>query len=109
MTVVWMNDAAMQSLIGRARGFEPGMPVEEMASVAGTHDIPAALREAADAGEPRHVSVDLVSTGRGSVTIGTSVYPLPGGMLLVLTENSWEMRRDPPGDEVHGRASRRRR
>lgn len=107
MTVTWMNEAASAALLAVGGEYAPGMPVTGVAHLTGTHDIAPMLEEVAATGSPGHMRVDLVSTGRGSITIDTSVYRLPDGMLLVLVENAWQTRTadERPAD----RAGRRRR
>ena len=107
MTVGWMNEAATQSLLDRETGFTPGMEAEAVVSMTGTQDVMQALQEVADSGEDRHLQVDLLSTGRGSVTITTSIYKLPGDMLLLLADNSWQVKREAAEDIASRRPSRR--
>lgn len=109
MTLVWMNEAAAQSLLDRESGFSPGMNAEAVVSMTGTQDVMRALQEVADTGEDRHLQVDLVSTGRGSVTITSSVYKLPGDMLLLLADNSWQVKHRAAEDPSSRGATRRRR
>lgn len=90
LTVAWMNEVAEASLLERQSGAVLGMPAEAVIAMTGTQDVLQALRDVAESGEDRHLSVDLVSTGRGSMTVATSVYRLPDGMLLLLTDNSWQ-------------------
>lgn len=107
MRVVWMNEAAEESLLDRAAGFTVGMPADAVMPMTGTEQLPQVLELAARSGKPQHLQVDLVSTGRGSVTITTSVYPIPDGSLLVLVDNAWLARHEPEG--AARRPSRRRR
>lgn len=97
MRVLWMNEAAGESLLDRETGFIAGMPAEAVMPMTGTEQLPVVLKRAAESGEPQHLQVDLVSTGRGSVTISTSVYPIPGGSLLVLVDNAWLAKQQPEG------------
>ncbi|MRR10901.1 hypothetical protein EG835_00045 [bacterium] len=107
LTVSWMNEAAEASLLERDSGAGVGMPAEAVISMTGSHDVLQALRDAAESGEARHLNVDLVSTGRGSMTVATSVYRLPDGMLLMLTDNSWQAK-NAAEEGPRPRPSRRR-
>lgn len=107
MRAVWMNEAAAESLLDRQAGFTPGMAADALVPMTGTEELPEALARAAASGEPQHLRVDLVSTGRGSVTISTSVYPLPDGMLLVLVDNVWLAKHE--AESATRRPARRRR
>lgn len=107
ITVTWMNEAASTALLALGTEWAPGLPLAAVAAVTGTHDIAPMLREVSATGSPGHMRVDLVSTGRGSITIDTSAYRLPDGMLLVLVENAWQTR--SPDERAADRAGRRRR
>lgn len=107
MTVPWMNEAAAESLLDHETGFVAGMSADALVPMTATEQLPAALQRAAESREPQHLRVDLVSTGRGSVTISTSVYPIPGGDLLVLVDNAWLAKHEAEG--TSRRPARRRR
>lgn len=107
MRVLWMNEAAEESLLDRETGFTPGMSAEALVPMTGTEELPETLARVAATGDPQHLRVDLVSTGRGSVTISTSAYPLPDGMLLVLVDNVWLAKHET--ESASRRPNRRRR
>ncbi len=103
LEVTWLNEAA-----ARDAGLEPGalsppVDLETAIPLAETLGLPAALAEALRAGAPTHVRADLVSTSRGKVAIAGSVYPLPDGSLLVITEHAWQ-----PGHRSEAAESSRR-
>jgi hypothetical protein len=89
MTVVWMNESGLQDLSGEEDSVL-GLPVEQAMPMAEMLGLPAALRTVADTGVAQHLRTGLVSTVKGSVEIVTSVYRLPDGELLVVTENAWQ-------------------
>jgi hypothetical protein len=91
MRVVWANEAASEGLPDRAGGSGPdsGPALEEIVPMAQALGAAEAMQAVADTGVAQHLQTDLVSTSRGSVAMVTSIYRLPGGMLLVLTENTW--------------------
>lgn len=107
LTVVWMNEAAARSMLGREAGFTPGMPAEAVVTIAGTHDVTGVIEEVARSGNDAHLSVDLVSTGRGSVTVTTSISQLPGGMLLLLSDNAWQAKAASGEEGAVHRSARR--
>lgn len=90
MTVLWMNESASEA-IAEDKGPAVGVSVEQAVPMADSLGVPEALRAVAETGVPEHLRVDLVSTSKGSVTMVVSVYRLPSGELLVLTENSWQV------------------
>lgn len=108
MTVAWMNASALKDLSGREDSVL-GLPVEQAVPMAEMLGLPEALRTAAETGVAQHLRTDLVSTAKGSVEIVTSVYRLPDGKLLVLTENAWQPLHKPTGGNAPGRAGRRTR
>jgi hypothetical protein len=84
-----MNEAASQSA-PEAVGGGPGTLIEQVVPMAAAMGVPEALRDVAKNGVARHLRADVVSTIKGSMGLVTSVYRLPDGMLLVLTENAWQ-------------------
>lgn len=96
MTVVWMNESAAQDLSDGGLSV-PGVTIEEALPLGETLGVPAALQSVAETGVVRHLRTNLVSTSKGSMTIATSVYRLPDGMVLVLTENAWQPLRSKAG------------
>jgi hypothetical protein len=95
MTVVWMNESASQSA-PEAAGAAPRTLIEQVVPMAAAMGVPEALRDVARGGIARHLRADVVSTAKGSMGLVTSVYRLPDGMLLVLTENAWQTGREAP-------------
>jgi hypothetical protein len=108
MTVVWMNEAALQDLADPGADSLPGTPVARAVPLGDTLGLEEAVRSAADSGRPRHLSTNLVSTVRGSVAIAASVYPVPSGEVLLVMENAYRPTHTKP-EPGTGRASRRRR
>lgn len=87
MTVTWMNEAAAQGFLPGAMA--AGVPVQQVVPAGGPEPADEMVRAVADCGEARHVRGDVVSTRRGSLAMVTSLYRVPGGAVLVLTENVW--------------------
>lgn len=88
MQVAWMNESAAE---GAAQPDENGrLSVVQAVPVAEAMGVPAALAAVSADGVPRHLVADVVSMARGSITLATSVYQLPDGALLVVTENAWQ-------------------
>lgn len=97
-----MNEAAAQDFPDAA---DPAsVPLERLSPAP---EAPEALRTVAATGVAHHLRIDLVSTVKGSFAVVTSIYRLPGGMLLVLTENAWQPKHGE-GAGGAGRAPRRR-
>lgn len=109
MTVEWMNEAASQDFSHLPEGSAIGLPVDEALHMTGAIGVPEAVRAVATTGMPRHLRTDLVSTGKGSLAIGTSIYLLPDGKLLVLTENVWQAGHRAAGEGGARRSGRRAR
>lgn len=103
MSVIWANEAAAEAF---PEGIlPPGAGVEQIVPLAAELGVAEALESVAATGEPRHFQADLVSTGRGNVTLVTSAYRLPDGNVLVVTENAWQW--TPPGRDEKRTRSRR--
>lgn len=89
LAVLWMNEAASSSLSSRNGEAADGATVEQVLPLAGDMGLTRALLTVAETGEPCHMSADVISTARGSMTLSVSAYRLPDGMLLVLAEDVW--------------------
>lgn len=104
MTVAWMNEPAASD---HPESATPGeVRLDRLAPVDG---LPEALREVAATGVPRHVSTALVSTHRGAMSVVVSVYRLPDGMLLVLSDSTFRLGRASRDDDAGTPPPRRRR
>jgi hypothetical protein len=102
LTVTWMNEAALEGVPGASSVVgDPAVAVIPLAEALGVVDALAAV---ATDGSPRHLRTDLVSTVRGAVAIVTSVYRLPDGQVLVVSESAWQ-----PGERSPGGSRTRRR
>ncbi|MBN1192746.1 MAG: hypothetical protein JXA36_03505 [Coriobacteriia bacterium] len=106
MTVLWMNEAAAESVTGSIDD-SAGLPVERVVPMAEALGVGEALNEVASTGVARHLQADLVSTGKGSMALVVSVYRLPGGELLVVAENTWQAKRSKADDGLPRRSGRR--
>jgi len=76
MTVPWASTA------------EPGTPLERVVPMAEAMGVPEALRAVAQTGVAQHLQADVVSMTRKSVELVVSIYSLPDGTLLMLTERA---------------------
>ena len=103
MTVLWMNESAAQDCSDGEGDFRAGVPLDEAVPMAEALGAPEALRVVADTGIAQHLRTNLVSTSKGGLAIVTSVYRLPDGKLLMLTENAWQ----PGHGKTDGSASPR--
>ncbi len=106
MAVLWSNEPRAEDA-NREADAGPAGALDRVMPMAATLGVPEACAAAASSGEAQHLHADLVSTGRGSVAMVVSVYPLPDGTVLVLAENTWLAERREPG-EAGSRHSRRR-
>jgi hypothetical protein len=82
MTVLWANEAAEHDV--------PDRPLEQAIPLAESMGVPESIKSVAETGVPRHLRTNLVSTGRGDMAIATSVYRVPDGTVLVLSEHTWQ-------------------
>lgn len=98
--VVWMNESA-------ARSVPPGedATLATVVPLAEELGVPEAVRVVADTGEPRHLHTSLVSTHRGGMAVVISIYRLPDGHVLVITDRTWQAA--APARKTSGRTSRR--
>ena len=108
MTVVWRNEAAAEGL-SDAGSSAPTVTIEQALPLGETLGVPEALQSVAETGIARHLRTNLVSTSQGSMAIATSIYRLPDGMVLVLTENAWQPLHSKPTTDGARRQGRRHR
>lgn len=101
MTVLWSNEPAEQGA--------PARTLEQVIPLAESMGVLDAVGSVAASGAPRHLRTSLVSTGRGDMEIATSVYRLPDGTVLVLSENAWQPRDGRDGTAGSSRPKRRKR
>jgi len=86
LSVLWTSDAVIEGADAeQPASLEQAIPMSEMLGLS------EALRTVAETGTPAHLSANLVSTGRGAVAYAVSVYRLPDGKLLVLSEHAWHV------------------
>lgn len=104
MLVVWANEAAAEG----ADGFCAGLSAERVIPLRASDEVASAIRSVAEKGAPRHFHADVISTGQGSMALVTSVYRLPDGHVLVLTEDAWRPKPRVPGTGTTGGAAQRR-
>ena len=93
MQVIWMNESAAEPFADRTAGAVRQPLVAEAVPMAETLGVLDAVRAVAETGVARHLEADLVSTSRGAVSLVVSVYRLPDGMVLVLSEQAWHVER----------------
>ena len=105
MTVEWANEAAREGLSEQEGTCEP-ISIEQVVPMVKPLGVREALSVVADTGVPRHLQADVVSTSKGSMALVVSIYRLPDGMLLVLSENAW---RSDSGKAADARPQRSRR
>lgn len=86
--VLWANDVAQGDAASAAASDEPPS-LEDAIPLAQTVGVREAIGEALSSGVPQHLHADLVSTSKGAMALAISVYRLPGGLALVLAENTW--------------------
>lgn len=99
--VLWTNDPSQSDEDALA-----GAP-ETILSIPDARALSTAIDSAA-AGTDSHFEFDLVSIGRGAMTVATSAYGLPDGTVLVLSERTWRAREDTGERTARGDARRGR-
>ena len=105
MAVLWSNDIPEGSAATGDRQSTVSLDdVVPMARQLGLHETVA---EVAATGRPAHRQADVVSMSRGSVAYVVSVYRLPDGMVLILTEHAWQVT-ERASHESSSRTARRR-
>lgn len=110
MVVLWMNESVSEARSNLDSDTTlSGVSIEQAVPMAEALGVPEALRVVADTGVAQHLRTELISTARGSVEIAVSIYRLPDGKLLVLTENAWHAEHRKPGGSVPRSSGRRAR
>jgi len=102
--VIWMNEAAAAGASSPADDsseLTEAMPMAEMLGV------PAAVGILLETGESQHLRTDLVSTSKGRMALATSVYLLPDGTVMVVTENAWSAKHEAREAQSGRRSGRR--
>jgi len=100
MTVLWMNESALQDCPDLVSESVAGTPVDQAVPMAEILGLPQALHAVAATGVPGHLHTNLVSTAKGSMEIVSSIYRLPDGTLLLLTEHAWQAGRGRTGESA---------
>ncbi|MGA1822038.1 MAG: hypothetical protein ACMUIG_05890 [Thermoplasmatota archaeon] len=90
MNVIWMNEAASRDLPVHATSGSEDIGIECVLNLAKVMDLEEILKEVSRTGETRHLRTDLISSSRGKMSVVSSVYPLPDGNLLILSEIGWK-------------------
>jgi hypothetical protein len=93
MAVLWANEPPPSAGSDAAAESRSGTTIDDVVPMADSLGVPEALREVAVTGVARHLRVDVVSKTTGSIAQVVSIYRLPDGKLLVLSENAWVMGR----------------
>ncbi|MGB4592910.1 MAG: hypothetical protein WBI63_03935 [Coriobacteriia bacterium] len=87
MLVLWMNESASDGLPDAGAS---EVALDEAFPIGATLGLSEAVAFVAGTGTARHLQTDLVSTSLGTMRIVVSVYRVPDGSILVLSENAWE-------------------
>jgi hypothetical protein len=103
MLVLWTNEGTPPADVAPTTSLEQAIPLAESMGVL------ESIKSVAETGVPRHLRTNLVSTGRGDMAIATSVYRLPDGMVLVLSEHAWQPGKGRDTDGGLSKSGRRRR
>lgn len=90
LAVTWMNQATVSGIPAGVRDPDSGYTLEQALPISSAVGLGEAIAQTAEDGAARHLSADMVSTSRGSVSLVISVDRLPGGAVLVLCENTWQ-------------------
>lgn len=107
MTVVWSNASDTPNQPEQGEMTAAGAAVEQVVPMAAALGVPEALRRVAEIGLPQHLRADLFSTSRGSMALTASIYRLPDGKLLVLTEHTWYVKHETGEGSTPRRTGRR--
>lgn len=86
LTVLWLNESAAQTV--RDAGHDPDtrLPLSDVVPMADALHVPEAVREASSTGTPQHMRADLVGVTQPSIAIIASLYRMPDGNVLILTD-----------------------
>lgn len=93
MRVVWMNESASEGMPDAA----VEVALDEAFPIGTTLGLSEVVASVAENGVPGHLQTDLVSTSLGTMLVVVSVYRLPDGTILVLSENAWQPAHKVPG------------
>ncbi|MGA1792466.1 MAG: hypothetical protein ACMUHM_00790 [Thermoplasmatota archaeon] len=108
MSVLWMNEAASHDLPPLNDTPISELKLEEAIPMAKVMGLPDALKIAVDTGAPQNLRTSLIPSARGTMSVVSSVYPLPDGKLLLLSELGWEAKPRDKGRTERIRSGRGR-
>ena len=91
MAVCWTNESVDSLPSGDAAEPQRSLELAHAVPMSDALGLPDVVREVGQSGVARHLSANLVTTGRGAVAYMVSVYRLPDGAVLVLTEHAWHV------------------
>ena len=84
MALLWSNEEAQAGTI------------DAVVPMAESMGVPDAMREVARTGVPANLQANVISTGRGAMAVVVTIHRLPDGLLLVLAEDAWQMKKRRP-------------
>ncbi len=108
MAVRWTNEPVGSSLSWRRRGAPQPLELTQAVPMSDALGLPDVVREVWQSGIARHLGANLVTTGKGAVAYVVSVYRLPDGAVLVLTEHAWHVKEGAESPSGTRRSQRRR-
>lgn len=95
LRVLWMNESASAGFPDEPVSSHAGPPIDQIVPAGPNASGADTVRAVACSGVPQHLRADVVTTGKGSLSMVTSIYPMPDGTVLVLTENTWLLDKEP--------------
>lgn len=105
--ILWAN--APGAPVSTGQGGDPALALtlERAVPMADTVGVREALRAVADTGIAQHLCVEVVAMARKSVALVISIYRLPDGNLLLLTEHALHVGRGTADSPAARRSGRR--
>lgn len=106
MTVLWMNESASAGIARRGATRGRTLSLVDAVPVAEALGLVEVIADVSATGVAQHVGADLISTPRGNMGFTISIYRLPDGTVLLITEDAWQYEQRGPQRGASGRHGR---
>lgn len=90
--LLWLNESATRAIPEKLSSNITELSLNQVLPISETIGLKQALKEVAENGVPKHLQANLIPAARGNLLLVVSVYRLHDGNLLVLAEETWQLK-----------------